>query len=125
MMLVIGLVPAVGLPGTSEAARRNVAITGRQFDPKELVVAVGDEVTWINKDRGQAHSVTADDGSFDSSPECSAANPGACMDERNQFSHVFEAEGRFAYYSRPHGGPGGEGTSGVIVVQARATTPKP
>jgi plastocyanin len=125
MMLVIGLVPVVGLPGVSQAARRNVAITGRQFDPKELVVAVGDEVTWINKDRGQAHSVTADDGSFDSSPDCSAANPGVCMDERNQFRHVFTAEGRFPYYSRPHGGPGGQGTSGVIVVEARGTATKP
>jgi plastocyanin len=122
---LIGIAVIVGLPPSGEAARRNVAITARQFDPKELTVGVGDEVTWINKDRGQAHSVTADDGSFDSSPECAPANPGACMDERAQFQHVFSTEGRFPYYSRPHGGPGGQGTAGVIVVVASAPKPPP
>ena len=125
MALLIGVVVIVGLPPSGEAARRNVTITGRLFDPKELTVAVGDEVTWINKDKGQAHSVTADDGSFDSSPDCAAANPGACMDERAQFRHVFAAEGRFPYYSRPHGGPGGQGTSGVVVVVASAPKASP
>jgi plastocyanin len=122
--LVIGAVVVVGLPPQGGAARRNVTITGKQFDPRELTVAVGDEVTWVNKDDGQAHSVTADDGSFDSSPDCSTANPAACMDERAQFRHVFSAEGRFPYYSRPHGGPGGQGTSGVVVVVAPGTAPR-
>jgi plastocyanin len=123
--LLTGLVVIVGMPPSGEAARRNVAIAAKQFEPRELTVAVGDEVTWVNKDDGQAHSVTADDGSFDSSPDCAAANPGACMDKRAQFSHVFSAEGRFPYYSRPHGGPGGQGTSGVVVVVAPGTAPKP
>ncbi|MGH2651884.1 MAG: hypothetical protein ACRDHK_11825, partial [Actinomycetota bacterium] len=102
-----------------------VVITQHQFAPRELTVEVGTAVTWTHKDGEHVHSVTADDGSFDSSPDCSAANPGACMDERNQFKHAFTAEGRFPYYSRTHGGPGGQGTSGVIVVEARGTATKP
>jgi plastocyanin len=102
-----------------------VVIQSRQFTPPELTVGVGEEVTWTNKDAPRVHSVTADDGSFDSSPDCSAGNPGACMDDRAQFSHVFPAEGRFPYYSRTHGGPGGQGTSGVIVVVPAVTAKQP
>jgi plastocyanin len=120
LAVTVSLVGA--LPGEA-AGRRQVVIQNRQFTPPELTVGVGEEVTWTNKDSPRVHSVTADDGSFDSSPDCSPGNPGACMDDRAQFSHVFPAEGRFPYYSRPHGGPGGQGTSGVIVVAPAGTTP--
>ena len=44
-----------------------VAITGFAFRPATLQVAGGPEVTWTNGDPAQ-HTVTADDGSFDSGP---------------------------------------------------------
>jgi|GEM_PF-6149788 len=106
--------PGPGPAGASGG--RNVSITQHQFNPRELTVNVGDEVTWTNRDGDQVHSVTADDGSFDSNPDCSAANPKACMANHETFKHTFGAEGRFPYFSRPWGGPGGKGTSGVIVV---------
>lgn len=91
------------------------------FDPTELTVEVGQAVTWTNKDYGKVHSVTADDGSFDSSPDCSNANPGKCLDDRQQFTWVFSAEGRFPYHSKTSGAPGGQGTAGVIVVVPAGT----
>src|SRR5437879_433092 len=109
-------------PGQGGAAGgRNVSILHHQFDPKELTVNVGDEVTWTHRDGDQVHSVTADDGSFDSNPDCSAGNPKACMSDHDTFKHTFGAEGRYPYFSKPWGGPGGQGASGAIVV----VTPPP
>jgi plastocyanin len=49
--------------GTGDA----VAIAGFAFQPATLRVPAGTEVTWTNQDPAQ-HTVTADDGSFDSGP---------------------------------------------------------
>jgi plastocyanin len=109
--------------GVAAGGGRNVSIEHRQFAPRELTVSVGDEVTWTHRDGEQVHSVTADDGSFDSNPDCSTANPKGCMSDHNTFKHTFGAEGRFPYFSKTFGGPGGQGTSGVIVVVAAAPVP--
>lgn len=121
--LGIGVTFVAAVDPGGAAGGHDVSIQAGQFDPRELTVEVGEEVTWTNKDSGHVHSVTADDGSFDSNPTCSAGNPGACMDDRDQFSHVFSAEGRFPYHSKTSGGPGGQGTSGVVVVVAADTPP--
>jgi len=120
-LLATGLTAVLAVPQGGAAGGHDVVIAEGQYDPKELTVEVGEEVTWTNKDYGKVHSVTADDGSFDSSPECSNANPGKCLDDRHQFVHVFTAEGRFPYYSRTTGAPGGQGTAGIVVVVAAGT----
>jgi plastocyanin len=111
---------------------RSVSIEHRQFVPRELTVSVGDEVTWTHRDGEQVHSVTADDGSFDSNPLCSTANPKECMSDHDTFKHTFGTEGRFPYFSKTFGAPGGQGASGVIVVVTvappapkKGTPPKP
>ena len=98
------------------AESRDPSIEHRQFVPKELTVSVGDEVTWTHRDGEQVHSVTADDGSFDSNPNCSAGNPKECMSDHDTFKHTFGAEGRYPYFSKPWGAAGGQGASGVVVV---------
>lgn len=50
---------------TVGASGDTVSITGFAFDPADLQVASGTEVTWTNDDP-TPHTVTADDGSFDS-----------------------------------------------------------
>lgn len=115
-LLATAVMLVLAVPEGGAAGGPDVNIVSGQFDPRELTVEVGGEVTWTNKDPGRVHSVTADDGSFDSSPECSNANPGKCLDDRHQFAYVFTVEGRFPYYSRTSGAPGGQGTSGVVVV---------
>ena len=123
--LVSGIAAVVAAPQSGAAdGAHDVEIRANVFSPRELTVEVGEEVTWTNKDDGYVHSVTADDGSFDSNPQCSDANPGACLDSREQFTHLFTLEGRFPYHSRTTGGPGGQGTSGVVVAVA-AGTPAP
>ncbi|HEY3240540.1 MAG TPA: hypothetical protein VGL92_13300 [Acidimicrobiia bacterium] len=123
-LLATAVTLVLAVPQGGAAGGHDVNIVAGQFDPKELTVEVGQEVTWTNKDPGKVHSVTADDGSFDSSPECSNANPGKCLDDRQQFTYVFTAEGRFPYYSRTSGAPGGQGTSGLVAV-VPAGTPAP
>jgi len=125
--LVCGVLAAgilvVAAPGDGVAAGgggRSVSIEQRQFVPRELTVSVGDEVTWTHRDGEQVHSVTADDGSFDSNPLCSAANPKECMSDHDTFKQTFGTEGRFPYFSKTFGAPGGQGASGVIVVVAAA-----
>jgi plastocyanin len=122
--LAAGLVvmAAPGEGGAAGGGGRSVSILHHQFDPRELTVSVGDEVTWTHRDGEQVHSVTADDGSFDSNPLCSAGNPKECMSDHDTFKHTFGAEGRFPYFSKTWGGPGGEGVSGVIIV---VTAPPP
>ena len=118
------LMMAAPEPGVAAGSgKRSVSIEQRQFAPRELTVNVGDEVTWTHRDGEQVHSVTADDGSFDSNPACSTANPKECMSDHDTFKHTFGTEGRFPYFSKTFGGPGGQGTSGVIVVVAVAPAP--
>ncbi len=112
----------VGLAGAAVTAALLVVVAPDRGSPRELTVSVGDEVTWTHRDGEQVHSVTAEDGSFDSNPLCSAGNPKESMSDHDTFKHTFGAEGRFPYFSKTNGGPGGQGASGAIVV---VTAPPP
>lgn len=61
------------------------------YDPSTLGVAVGDTVVWTNTGEIE-HTVTADDGSFDSGNIA----PGGT------FEYTFTEEGDFAYHCEPH-----------------------
>jgi plastocyanin len=89
-----------------EADGAAVAAQNVQFAPRTLTVPAGTTVTWTNADPFQ-HSVTADDGSFDS----------GLVDPRGTFTWTFTDPGTYAYHCMPHGGPGGAGMSGIIVVE--------
>jgi plastocyanin len=117
--------PAEGLPGSrtegtdnqdgssgkERTARRAgqsaVDVVDNRFRPSPLTVQVGTEVVWTS-DGQNPHTVTADDGSFGSGN----------LDNGDTFSTTFDEPGSFAYYCEIHGGPGGSGMSGVVVVQA-------
>jgi plastocyanin len=75
------------------------------FAPTELHVGAGTTVEWDNTS-GNVHTITADDGSFDSGDQ----KPGA------SFQWTFDDPGRYQYYCQQHGGPGLTDMSGVIVV---------
>ncbi len=82
-----------------------------RFDAGELRVRPGGVVSWTNED-AFPHTVTSEDGSFDSGD----------VPVGGSWSRTFDAPGRFAYYCRPHSysdGPGKahEGMVGVVVVE--------
>ncbi len=100
------VLPATGGGGQGAGQTVKVSINNFAFAPKTLTVAPGTTVEWQNQD-STAHTVTADNGAFDSGN----LNQGAA------FKFTFAKAGTYAYYCRYHGGPGGVGMSGQIVVK--------
>lgn len=75
----------------SGGAAGSVQIAGFAFAPANLTVPVGSTVTWTNGD-STTHTVTADDGSFDSGQLAQGAT----------FSQVFATAGTFTYHCAIH-----------------------
>ena len=78
-------------PSDAPAEATAPVIEGFAFDPQEISITVGDEVTWTNND-GTAHTVSADDDSFDSGN----------LDSGATFSQTFDEAGEFAYHCNIH-----------------------
>jgi plastocyanin len=92
-------------------------VAGNSFQPGTLQVKAGTKVTWTYDDStGQPHNVVSDTKLFDSSPQCNGNNTTACLSQGATFSFTFTKPGRYPYYCIIHGGPGGIGMSGVVVV---------
>jgi plastocyanin len=91
---------------TAESATAIVASESIAFAPQEIVVSAGTTVVWTNQDF-LAHTVTADDGSFD----LGFYSPGETV------SMTFDTPGTYYYYCIPHGTPGGFGMAGAVIVQ--------
>lgn len=102
--MVVAILPAASVSAQS-ADGPSVTIQDNQFMPATLQATVGATVTWSHNG-GTQHTVTADDASFDSG----VLNPG------DMFTTTFTAPGTYPYYCDFHGGPGGQGMSGTIVV---------
>jgi plastocyanin len=68
-----------------------VKIAGFAFGPQTLGAKVGGSVTWTNED-GATHTVTADDGAFDSGNLAGGKT----------FSFAFDTAGTFAYHCNIH-----------------------
>ena len=74
-----------------EASGESVEIADFAFSPAELTVPAGTTVTWTNNDSAP-HTVTSDDGAFDSGR----------LDEGDTFEFTFEEAGTFAYHCDFH-----------------------
>jgi len=107
--LAAGLGLAVFL-GAAGAATHEVQVISFRFEPEHLVIQPGDTVRWRNL--GGDHNVVADDESFGNGPPSSGSWT---------YSHTFDLAGSYGYYCLPHGGPGGAGMAGTIVVQGGGT----
>jgi plastocyanin len=89
---------AVGLAGKSRIARAQeqpVAVTVQidnfSFTPKEITVAKGTTVTWINHD-DVPHTVVSAGGPFRSK----------ALDTDESYSYTFKDEGNFNYFCSVH-----------------------
>ena len=93
--LVMSLVGAVitGGVGTTAAQDNEVAveIVDFTFSPGTVEVAVGTTVTWTNNDTAP-HTVTADDGGFDSGE----------LAQGGTFSMTFDTAGTYSYFCEIH-----------------------
>src|SRR5262245_4877714 len=79
-----------------------VTVVDFAFQPATLTVKVGTAVNWANAGK-TSHTVTADDGTFDSGP----IGPGA------SFSQIFKTAGTYTYHCSIH--PNMIGTIHVVV----------
>ena len=117
MVLVLAFLASAWTP--ARAANADVDITDFKFTPSTITVNEGDTVFWHQKGR-VGHSVTADDGSFDSSPGCDATpDNDNCLKPGDTF-HVTLPTGTFAYHCKVH--PSMTGTIVVNPDQASTTT---
>jgi amicyanin len=91
--------PAPAEPAAGEAAR--VSISGMRYGPAEVRVKAGATVTWTNDDT-MPHSVTANDGSFDSGG----------LRRGQSYSRTFSEPGTYSYYCTYH-----PGMKGTVVVE--------
>ena len=110
LLLFVALCSAIGWGRAAAAGAASdvtISLIGVQFAPPVFVVRPGSTVTWANTS-GVFHSVVADDGSFSS-----GAPSGSFT-----FSHQFDTAGTYRYYCSVHGGIGGVGMSGTIIVTA-------
>ena len=105
LLLWIAAAPAWGQ--TAE-----VSAVDDEFVPSELEVTSGTEVTWTNNGESP-HTVTADDGTFNSGN----------LDPGDSYSFTFEEGDEFPYYCEYHGGEGGEGMAGTIILAREPTDP--
>ncbi len=83
-----------------------VAVEDNVFEPAQVTVSVGTRVGWTNEGQNP-HTVTANDGSFDSGN----------LDPGRTTSATFDEPGSFPYYCQIHGSPG-SGMAGTVIVQA-------
>lgn len=95
--------PQPGPAVTAQPVR--ITIGDLVFKPSKITVPVGAIVIWENTS-GEAHTVTADEAAFDQP----RLEPGAT------FEQTFSEPGVYPYFCGIHGGRGGEGMAGTIIV---------
>jgi plastocyanin len=89
-----GAAAAPATTGTTEAGRGSgdadtddVRIVDFAFAPRTVRAGVGQKVKWEHQDAGVTHSIVALDGGFRSGE----------LKEGDEFSHLFQRAGTFAY----------------------------
>src|SRR5581483_4226903 len=103
--------PVTARPAAASTSR--VVAANLQFTPARLQVFVGDTVVWDAGD--DDHTVTARDGSFDSSDR-------GLMAAGDEFRWRFRVPGTFPYFCRVHGDRGMQGVIVVVDPPAPSTT---
>lgn len=83
--------PSAGERSVEPAGAPVVRIANLSFTEKAIRVRAGMRVRWVNEDQVQ-HSVTADDGSFDS----------GLIDAGRTYEREFDRPGDYAYHCTPH-----------------------
>lgn len=91
-----------------------IHVVDSAYEPKIAKVKAGTEIVW--QQTGTApHSVTADDGRFNSHPQC----PPGCMSTGDEFKATFDKPGEYTYYCVIHAAKGSfpANMTGKIIVE--------
>ena len=79
-------------PPSDASQTNNIEIANFAFSPAEIIIKVGDTITWTNKDSAP-HSVASDSGTEISSDSLSNGQT---------YSHAFSQAGTFEYHCTIH-----------------------
>lgn len=107
-------IPELLDPAPSAQQEGDVNVADNAYEPETFTTEAGATVVW-RQTGGNPHSVTADDGAFDSHPDCALDATSECMGEGDTFEHTFTESGTFAYHCRIHENIG---MTGVVEVSA-------
>lgn len=101
-----------------------IVVANSKFGPRNVTVARGEKVTWVNTTGTYAHMIVSLDRLFNSHPKCKGS-PTAdvhtdCMQIGETFSYTFTAAGEFKYFCPIHaicdGNKTCSGMYGVVTV---------
>lgn len=108
--------PTPTTTATPTATRTPIVIEVRNnsFSPSSVTIEVGDTIIWRRIEG--FHNVRADDDLFRLGDE-----NGEVSNSWSEVRYTFFEEGTVGYYCEAHGGPGGVGMAGEVIVQAAAT----
>ena len=107
ILLTAFLVVAPADAPVAAASPPTVQIVDFAFQPSTITVTAGETVTWANAG-ATTHTVTADDGSFDS----------GSLDPGNRFANLFDKPGTYTYHCSIH-----SSMHGTVIVKAAPATP--
>jgi plastocyanin/uncharacterized membrane protein YozB (DUF420 family) len=96
---------ALAQPSGANANRVTIRLSNFKFEPKEVTIAPGTTVEWIDEQGN--HTIAADDGSFESD----------ILDAGGRFERKYDKSGAYPYYCTLHGSKGGHEMAGVVIVK--------
>jgi plastocyanin len=91
------------------------ATKANTFEPKQITIKVGDEVTWMF---APSHNAEAEDGAFNSHKGCGPSAIDKCSKDNDVFKFKFTNAGQIPYICVIHGFKGGFGMAGTVIVEA-------
>ena len=105
-----GVVQVPSLADVAQSTGESVSVTIHEdrfrFIPSQLTIPAGMTIIWVNDEQAK-HTVTSDDGRFDSGDQELGV----------RYANTFTEPGTYRYYCRYHGDVGGVGMAGTIVVE--------
>ncbi len=118
---VFGTPGALNSDGGSETPDVTIAVGNFRFNPKDIVVATGSLVRWINNEV-VAHNVNGNQGTFPNNP-ASFGNGAPAPNWEYDFTPI--VVGLYNYHCDPHAGSGMKGTMSVYDPNSYTDFPLP
>lgn len=94
----------VAVPAVAQEPAAEVDVVNVDYEPADVTIELGEVVRWTFVEG--THTVTADDGRFDSGTQTS----------NTTFDVTFNATGTFEYYCAIHSSPDGDRQNGTVMV---------
>lgn len=123
IIAAVGITVLTSLAPAMAQSTADVDVRDNSFAAANVTVDVGGTVQWTQTG-SNPHTITASDGSFDSSPDC-PPDFALCLSTGDTFSQSFTQAGTYTYFCKVHGAADGSGMAGTVTVVAADQDPTP